>query len=53
MLTMADKLMWFKYVVKNVAYRNGKTATFMPMKPASAEQIAPTTKDAAMSRVSL
>lgn len=30
MLTMADKLMWFKYVVKNVAYRNGKTATFMP-----------------------
>ena len=30
MLTMADKLMWFKHIVKNVAYRNGKTATFMP-----------------------
>jgi glutamine synthetase len=28
--TMADKLTWFKHVVKNVAYRNGKTATFMP-----------------------
>jgi glutamine synthetase len=27
---MADKMMWFKYVVKNVAYRNGKSATFMP-----------------------
>jgi len=27
---MADTLMWFKYVVKNVARRNGKTATFMP-----------------------
>ncbi len=27
---MADKLMWFKYVVKNVAFRHGKTATFMP-----------------------
>jgi glutamine synthetase len=26
----ADQLMWFKYVVKNVALRNGKTATFMP-----------------------
>jgi glutamine synthetase len=27
---MADKLMWFKHIVKNVAHRNGKTATFMP-----------------------
>jgi glutamine synthetase len=27
---MADKLMWFKHIVKNVAYKNGKTATFMP-----------------------
>ncbi|HWE31251.1 MAG TPA: type I glutamate--ammonia ligase [Polyangia bacterium] len=27
---MADTLMWFKYIVKNVAYRNGRTATFMP-----------------------
>jgi glutamine synthetase len=26
---MADKLLWFKYVVKNVA-RNGQDATFMP-----------------------
>jgi len=25
-----DKLMWFKYIVKNVAKRHGKTATFMP-----------------------
>jgi len=28
--SMADDLMWFKYVVKNVARRNNKTATFMP-----------------------
>jgi glutamine synthetase len=27
---MADQLMWYKYIVKNVARRNGKTATFMP-----------------------
>jgi glutamine synthetase len=27
---MADQLMWFKYVVKNVARQHGKTATFMP-----------------------
>lgn len=27
---MADQLMWFKYVVKNTAWRAGKTATFMP-----------------------
>ncbi|MSP23707.1 MAG: type I glutamate--ammonia ligase [Myxococcales bacterium] len=27
---MADKLLWFKYVVKNVARRHNKTATFMP-----------------------
>ncbi len=26
----ADELTWLKYIVKNVAYRNGKTATFMP-----------------------
>ncbi len=30
MVPMADKMMLFKYIVKNVAYRNGKTATFMP-----------------------
>jgi glutamine synthetase len=28
--SMADNLLWFKYVVKNVAKRNGKSATFMP-----------------------
>ncbi len=27
---MADQLMMFKYIVKNVAYRNNRTATFMP-----------------------
>jgi glutamine synthetase len=26
----ADKTMWLKYVIKNVARKNGKTATFMP-----------------------
>jgi glutamine synthetase len=30
LLAQADKLCWFKYVIKNVARRNGKTATFMP-----------------------
>ena len=30
MLEMADKMMWFKYIVKNVARRHGKSATFMP-----------------------
>lgn len=30
MLKMADKLMWFKYIIKNVARRHGKTVTFMP-----------------------
>ena len=30
LLQMADQLMWFKYVLKNVAYRNGHTVTFMP-----------------------
>lgn len=29
-LEMGDKMMWFKYIVKNVARRHGKTATFMP-----------------------
>src|SRR5690606_15608257 len=27
---MADKVMWYKYVVKNVARKHGKVATFMP-----------------------
>ena len=30
LLQMGDYLTWFKYVVKNVASRHGKTATFMP-----------------------
>jgi glutamine synthetase len=30
LLSMADKLMKYKYVVKNVARRHGMTATFMP-----------------------
>ncbi len=29
-LTTGDNLMWFKYIVKNVARRHNKTATFMP-----------------------
>lgn len=29
-LNMGDKMMWFKYIVKNVAKRYGKTVTFMP-----------------------
>jgi glutamine synthetase len=27
---MADDLLWFKYVIKNIARRHGKTVTFMP-----------------------
>ncbi|QDU10153.1 type I glutamate--ammonia ligase [Gimesia aquarii] len=30
LLQMADQFMWYKYVIKNVAKRNGKTVTFMP-----------------------
>jgi glutamine synthetase len=30
LLQMSDQLMWFKYVLKNVAYKNGHTVTFMP-----------------------
>lgn len=30
LVNMADQLQWYKYVVKNVARRNGKTVTFMP-----------------------
>ncbi|MFL5320960.1 MAG: type I glutamate--ammonia ligase [Myxococcaceae bacterium] len=26
----ADNLMWFKYVIKNVAWKHGKSVTFMP-----------------------
>jgi len=30
LVEMADQLMWFKYVLKNVAVRHGHTVTFMP-----------------------
>ena len=30
LLRSADKMLLFKYIVKNVANRNGKTVTFMP-----------------------
>lgn len=30
LLEMADNLIKYKYIVKNVAYRHGKTVTFMP-----------------------
>ncbi len=30
LVSMADKLQWFKYIVKQCAVRAGKTATFMP-----------------------
>jgi glutamine synthetase len=30
LVKMADSLKWYKYIVKNVAIRAGKTATFMP-----------------------
>jgi len=29
-VTMADQLMWYKYIIKNVALRHDKTVTFMP-----------------------
>jgi glutamine synthetase len=30
LVKMGDNLKWFKYIVKNVARKHGKTATFMP-----------------------
>jgi len=30
LVQMGDNLMWFKHIVKNVAHRNNRTATFMP-----------------------
>ncbi len=30
LVSMGDTVQWFKYIVKNVAVRNGKTVTFMP-----------------------
>jgi len=30
LVKMADQFMWFKYIIKNVAKKHGKTVTFMP-----------------------
>jgi glutamine synthetase len=30
LLKMGDQFMWYKYIIKNVAKRHGKTVTFMP-----------------------
>jgi len=30
LVKMGDQFMWFKYIIKNVAKRHGKTVTFMP-----------------------
>ncbi len=30
LVKMGDQLMWYKYIIKNVAIKNGKTVTFMP-----------------------
>ncbi|MBN2008231.1 type I glutamate--ammonia ligase [candidate division KSB1 bacterium] len=30
LLKMGDQFMWFKYIIKNVAFKTGKTVTFMP-----------------------
>ncbi|RMH03977.1 MAG: type I glutamate--ammonia ligase [Nitrospirae bacterium] len=30
LVNMADKMLWYKYIVKNVARRHNKTVTFMP-----------------------
>jgi glutamine synthetase len=30
LVRMADQMMWYKYIVKNVAKRHGKSVTFMP-----------------------
>jgi len=30
LVNMADKLQWYKYIIKQVARRHNKTATFMP-----------------------
>ena len=37
LVAMADNLMWYKYIIKNVARRYNKTVTFMP-KPAIQRQ---------------
>ena len=30
LLTMADRMMWYRYIVKNISRKHGKVATFMP-----------------------
>ncbi len=30
LVKMSDQFMWFKYVIQNVAYKHGRTVTFMP-----------------------
>jgi glutamine synthetase len=30
LVEMADRMMWYKYIVKNIARKHGKVATFMP-----------------------
>ena len=30
LMKMCDQFQWYKYIIKNVAMRNGKTVTFMP-----------------------
>jgi len=30
LLSVADQIQWYKYIVRNVAKRHGKVATFMP-----------------------
>ena len=30
LVKMADQVLWYKHIVKNVARQHGKTATFMP-----------------------
>ena len=30
LVTVADRMMWYRYIVKNVCHRNNKVATFMP-----------------------
>merc|ERR1712151_629580 len=30
LMEVADQLLWYKYIVRNVAHQHGKTATFMP-----------------------
>ena len=33
LLSMADRVQWYKYLVRNAARAHGRVATFMPKKP--------------------